>query len=945
MDSENMTDKLINKLHDLKSDDKLYLNIEETNNNYDNNFSVNEMILLNTVLTSTDPVIIIRHSDGMFLYANEAFTQIIGYPDNDLLGKTSDKLNIWADRDIYIKLLKQVESKRIVKDFEIRLISCEGKAILKIISASLIELNGINVVLIISCGEILQNKSGNDALNEKYMFDALMNNLSDHVYFMDRESKFICNNLAHANSFGLNDPRKLIGKSDFDFFTEHAASEAYNDDQLIMHTGRPIIKEEKLTRKNCKDVWFSALKMPLCDNKGNIIGTFGISRDITEKKNTEETLKMEQFLFNALMNNLSDHVYFKDLESKFIRNNLAHTLSFGLDDPIKLIGKSDFDFFTEEAARSAYEDEQSMIKSGFPIIKEEKLTRRDSSDVWFSVIKMPLRDTNGNIIGTFGISRDITVRKKTEEALKHSEEKFRSIAQSAHDAIITTNSKDEITGWNKGAENIFQYLETEITGQLLSTIINYDLQLMPFKKLENSGISEGENIIGKTAELTGMRKNGVSFPVELSISKWETSEGLFFTSIIRDISQRKRTELENHILYEIMQGVTTTANLDELIRLIHLSISEVVYAENFFVALYNQKSGLFSFPYFVDKLDLPPLPIAMKKSCSAYVFRTVKPLLLTQSKFNQLVTQDEVELVGSNSPSWIGIPLQTPSRVIGVLVLQHYETGNVYSENDVKFLMSIGSQIAIAIDRRMSEEEIRLKNELLQTINAEKDKFFSIIAHDLRGPLSSFVAATQIISEEIQTMGIEEIKEITGYMKKSATNIYSLLENLLEWSRLKRGGIDFVPVTFNAEERLNVCIDLLNESSKRKGIDIKVHIPVGLKVKADKNMFDTLVRNLLSNAVKFTNPKGQINVLASRNSENSVEFEIRDSGIGMSPELRDKLFQIDVKTNRLGTEGEPSTGLGLLLCKEFVEKHGGKIWVESNVGEGSSFHFILPDNP
>ncbi len=175
----------------------------------------------------------------------------------------------------------------------------------------------------------------------------------------------------------------------------------------------------------------------------------------------------------------------------------------------------------------------------------------------------------------------------------------------------------------------------------------------------------------------------------------------------------------------------------------------------------------------------------MDKSCSAYVFRTVKPLLLTQEIFDRLVEQGEVELIGSNSPSWIGIPLQTPSKVIGVLVLQNYEKENVYSENDVNFLISIGSQIAMAIERKKTEEEINLKNEQLQAINAEKDKFFSIIAHDLRGPLSAFVAATQILTEEVQTMEIEEIMDITMSMKTSASNIFNLLENLLEWSRLK----------------------------------------------------------------------------------------------------------------------------------------------------------------
>ena len=547
-------------------------------------------------------------------------------------------------------------------------------------------------------------------------------------------------------------------------------------------------------------------------NLDSVPHLLSVVRDITTHKIAEDTLEKEQFLINALMNNLSDHVYFKDTESRFIRNNKAHALSFGLNDPDELIGKSDFDFFTEQAARQAYEDEQMIIKTGQPIIKEEKLTRKDRSDAWFSAIKMPLWNKEGQIIGTFGISRDIT--------------------------------------------------------------------------------------------------------------------------------ERKRSEFENYALFEITRGITSTNNLDELLKLIHHSLSKVVYAENCFIALYEKKGEMFSFPYFVDKVDVTPAPTSLAKSCSAYVYRTVKPLLLTQQKFDKLVESGEVELIGSNSPSWVGIPLQTLSKVIGVLVLQHYDNENVYSENDVRFLSSIGSQIAIAIDRKKTEEEIKLKNELLQSINAEKDKFFSIIAHDLRGPLSAFVAATQIITEEIQTMSMDEIKEITESMKVSATNIYSLLENLLEWSRLKRGGIDFLPERLNLKKKIVECVNVLSESARKKGINIEVNVSDEIDVLADSHMLEAVIRNLVSNAIKFTTSGGLVNVSAGY-IDHTVEIKIKDSGIGMPPELKNRLFQINEKTSRPGTEGELSTGLGLLLCKEFVEKHNGKIWVESEVGKGSTFSFII----
>jgi PAS domain S-box-containing protein len=764
--------------------------------------------------TSPDSVNINRLSDGMYISINSGFTKMLGYTEEEVIGKTSLELNIWAEPEARKKLVKELEEKHRIEDFEAIFRSKDGSVLYGLMSATLIELDGVPHII-------------------------------------------------------------------------------------------------------------------------------NVTRDITRRRKIDETLAREQFLVNALMNNLTSHVYFKDLESRFIRINKSHALSFGLDDPAKAIGKSDFDFFTKEHAQQAFDDEHRIISTGETINKEEKLTRENSPDKWSSSIKLPLRDIAGNIIGTFGISKDITEQKKSEVALKQSEERFRSVTQTATDAIITVDSKGIILGWNKGAEKAFGYSESEISGQSLDLIIPSEYSNKHIKGMIRIAMIGEKQVTGKTIELNGLTKAGITFPLELSLSDWETSDGKFFTGIIRDISSRKRTELENYVIYEITQGVTSTSNLDELLKLIHQSLMKVVYAENCFVALYNKRTELFSFPYFVDKIDSTPEPVSMAKSCSAYVYRTGKSFLFTNELFKQLEDQNEVELVGSASPSWIGIPLQTPSKIMGVLVLQHYEKENVYSERDEKFLTSIGSQIAVAIERKMSEEEIKLKNEMLLAINAEKDKFFSIIAHDLRGPLSSFVAATQIITEEIQTMSIDEIKDITMSMKTSATGIYSLLENLLEWSRLRRGGMDFIPMKINLREKVLDCINVLSESARKKDIEIKIHIPDGIEILADNHMFDSLVRNLILNALKFTTRGGKITLSTGFNKTGFVEVNVKDTGIGMSAELKNKLFKLSEKTNRQGTAGEPSTGLGLLLCKEFIEKNGGEIWVESEVGKGSTFTFTI----
>ncbi len=248
-------------------------------------------------------------------------------------------------------------------------------------------------------------------------------------------------------------------------------------------------------------------------------------------------------------------------------------------------------------------------------------------------------------------------------------------------------------------------------------------------------------------------------------------------------------------------------------------------------------------------------------------------------------------------------------------------------------------------DRKLEEEEIKNKNKELVNLNAEKDKFFSIIAHDLRSPFNAFLGFTRMLVEELNTMTLEEIKTIVVSMRKSATNLYSLLENLLEWSMMQRGLIQVNPVSFPLAHKITESIKLIVGSAQKKEIELIYDIPNNLSVFADEHMVETVIRNLIANAVKFTHKRGRIFVMAKESEGNRVEICVQDTGIGMSPAIRNNLFRLDIQTNRKGTEGEPSNGLGLLICKDFIEKHGGKIWVKSEEGKGCAFYFTLPINP
>jgi len=245
-------------------------------------------------------------------------------------------------------------------------------------------------------------------------------------------------------------------------------------------------------------------------------------------------------------------------------------------------------------------------------------------------------------------------------------------------------------------------------------------------------------------------------------------------------------------------------------------------------------------------------------------------------------------------------------------------------------------------EQKLAEEEIQRKNIELQKINAEKDKFFSIIAHDLRSPFNGFLGLTEIMAEGLPRMSSEEIQTIAIAMRNSATNLFRLLGNLLEWSRMQRGLTTFVPQTILLLPKISESLVLVLESASRKEIAVNYNVPDDLEVLADPNMLGAILRNLVANAVKFTQRGGNIIVSAKPVNCNQIEISIRDTGIGMKKDIIDHLFQLDVNVSRRGTEGEPTTGLGLFICKDFIEKHGGKLWVESEEGKGSIFHFTLP---
>jgi len=246
----------------------------------------------------------------------------------------------------------------------------------------------------------------------------------------------------------------------------------------------------------------------------------------------------------------------------------------------------------------------------------------------------------------------------------------------------------------------------------------------------------------------------------------------------------------------------------------------------------------------------------------------------------------------------------------------------------------------LAVNQRLNGELVK-KSDDLERMNAEKDKFFSVIGHDLRDPLSSVIGLSGLMSDKNHQFSAEELVEMATLIHHSALSTNGLLEDLLEWSGSSKGSKNFSPDRIIFDKEMSGCITGLEVSAQAKKIAFRSTVPADLEVYADLRMLQSIVRNLVVNAIKFTPEGGVVELSVKSLDQGKLQFSVSDNGIGMNKKLLDSLFKMGMKNNRKGTNGEATSGMGLILCRDFVEKHGGKIWAQSQEGKGSTFFFTL----
>jgi len=645
---------------------------------------------------------------------------------------------------------------------------------------------------------------------------------------------------------------------------------------------------------------------------------FNAWRDITDRKQLEAELRKSEEKFKAVADTSPLAIYLSTgIEEKALYINPTFTMLFGytIDEVPSAEHWWPKAYPNENYRRQIVEEWQRKVEhaiqtqSGIEPLEAE-VTCKDGSK---KNIQWGFK-TIGKQNWSFGL--DLTERKRAEEAFRESEQRFRDNLENVNliSAIL------DIDGNISFANNYF----LKLTGWQFEEVLGrnwFELFVPPEIELREilfKDINKGSVPTYYQNEI--LTRTGDRRLIDWSNTVLRDTHGNItgIAGIGIDITERKRDQealMKSEEKYRIL-----TENMKDVVWLLDTTSFRFLYISPSVTKLRG---------YTPEEIIAEPMDAALTQENSVqfrkFIHQHTENLLVGKASFDTFFTEEVEQPCKNGSTVW--------TEVITKFILNE-KTGVVE-------LLGVTRDIT---ERKKAEQEIKLKNEELLKLNAEKDKFFSIIAHDLKSPFNAILGFSEMLKDEARDLDIGSIIQYAGIINSASQNAFDLLENLLDWARMQQGKIPYEPVTLLLNTIIHSEFEVLKINADQKNISLVDGIHENIILTADENMLRTIIRNLVSNAIKFTPKGGQVKIEVEGKVEvegRQVVISVSDTGIGMKPETIEKLFKIETSFTTRGTENEKGTGLGLLLCKEFVEKHGGRIWVESEQGKGSVFYLQL----
>ena len=858
----------------------------------------NHETLYQVLFESANDAIVIM-DDSLFIKCNQMALKIYGCNREDIIGHSPWEFSPDIQPDgqqsrINAQYHIQLALKGTPQNFYWRHRKKDGSEIDTIVTLNRIDWGGDIRIQSIVRDITDKRRTEREYLREKAFMDKLFESSPEAISVLNEEGKVDRVNSKFLNLFGLN-REEVIGKPIDDVIAQGQEHEQAVEITREVHSGNTIEMETVRYKNDGAPIHVSLIATPI-EVSGQYIGGYGIYRDITERKKTEKALRESEELFRNLVGNMPVGVYKSTAEGKFVEVNpaLVKMLGYGSREELLAVNIKNQVYFEpadREKIIAGHKENELMVV---------RVKKKNGAEIWVEDFRWFYRDDKGNILYHEGLVHDITAQIRAESALKKTEQEFKNLFEMANDSILIFRPDDEVI------------LEANTKACLTYGFPKEELIGMSLKKLTKD-VRRGERTIRQILEQKTLESyetvhfNKDGHPIEflINFSLIFYREQQMILSIERNITEWKNIQQK---LIESEEKFRSLAEYSPNMIFINIK-GNVVYANSLCESVMGYtKEELYSTGFnFMELID---------PKCHTQIMEAFRHHLL-----------------GEEVPPYeYAIRTKQGKKLYTVLSTKLIRYG------DENAILGVVTDIT---DRKMVELTLMNQTEELKDLNATKDKFFSIIAHDLKNPFNTILGFIGVLRSEYQELDDTEIQKHIDTIRISAERAYNLLENLLLWSRAQTGNIEFLPEVFNLRNNLLDTIQLLDNMARKKSITITSDIPDHCFVFADKNMIGTIVRNLLANAIKFTPKDGNIHVsVVARNDY--LEISVKDSGVGIPPAMIDSIFKIDQKTSTEGTEKEKGSGLGLLLCKEFVGRHGGKIWVKSRPGEGSLFTFTIP---
>lgn len=788
--------------------------------------------------------------------------------------------------------------------YEKTFVTKSGKRIFADVYAHVFMRGGVNYAFAI-IRDISDRLTMEESLRQsEKKYKRLVETLSDEYIFYAHDTSGMITYLSPSIRRVLGYTQQEAMRNFREFLTDHEMNREalqHSEESLKGNIQPPFMNE--LYHRNGSTRIFNNTEIPIYNDQGEIIGVEGIAQDITDRLAAENELKKQQEIFTTLVETIGEVFWIHDLKEdkllyvspryRDVYGRSTNSLYHNPGSFLKAVHRDDVEFVKKEYQK---------IQKGKGLDLEYRVIGPEGNEklIWSrSFILMDDRKRPSLSIGT---ALDITQRKKAQRE----KDMLAAIVENLEDhavikdpelKIIASNPSNTRDSGLKSSEQLIGKTDLEVYGDFehVRQYMEDDRKALKLKK--------GETLTNEQVFVYPGGKKIHSLVKKFPVYD-ERNQLIAVASISRDITDYKNT------LEELYKS-------EEKYRLLINNQGEGIGM------LDPEDKFLFANPMADEIFGVPKGKLA-GRSLRDFVDKEGKELLIRQTERRKTGKKDNYEMQIN----------QTGGGKRQILITASPQ----YQEDEFKGTFAV---IRDVTDWRTAEENLKKSEQELREANAAKDKFFSIIAHDLKNPFISILGCTEMMLKDYNSYDQEEIRTFLKMINDASRQVHALLENLLNWSQAQTGRIKMEPEGLEVHQIVETVFKLFEGSSLEKNLSMQNKVKPGTTIYGDFNMISSIIRNLVSNAIKFTRPRGKIAV-STKTSKNYTDILVSDTGIGMPEEMINRLFRIDENVARTGTANEEGTGLGLVLCMEFAKKNKGTLTVSSKEGKGSVFSLRLP---